>query len=470
MKKTGIVLFADTKEFNKYDKKCNKYLSQLSDFNSKNDDELKPNDSIDINHNRYLKDDYVSVHKKEINTAEDARQIGGMLYNKFKFTVDKLKIEIDTPFCEDLLEGVELASYEFNHYKSKTNEPRLKKVKVKGAKGKNIGKSINFARDLVNEPGNILVPKEYAYRIKNELEPLGVKVKTFSEKKLKKMGFDLLLSVGQGSKEESYVVVMEYENDSYKRQPIAYVGKGVTFDTGGISLKPSSGMGDMKMDMSGSASVVGAMHAIASHKLKTNVVGVVGLVENMPDGNAIKPGDVVTSLSGLTVENLNTDAEGRLVLADLLTYVQDEYEPSSIIDLATLTGAILVSLGNEMAGVFTNSSEMNNVINDIGNEAGEFYWRMPMGQNWNKMLDSGIADMKNIGSGRYGGSTTAAEFLYRFIDEETPWVHLDIAGVAWTDKDTNLGRRGATGFGVRTLYEYAKLNKEKFDIDEHMKY
>jgi leucyl aminopeptidase len=252
--------------------------------------------------------------------------------------------------------------------------------------------------------------------------------------------------------------------------PIALVGKGVTFDTGGISLKPGRNMGDMKYDMGGSAAVVGAMHAIANHKLKKNVVGIVGLVENMPDGTAIKPGDVVTSLSGLTVENLNTDAEGRLVLADILTYVQNEYSPRCIVDLATLTGAIVQTLGHEMAGLFTNSTMWGDVITDAGKEGGEGFFRMPMGQNWNKMTDSKIADMQNIG-GPYGGSTTAAEFLYRFVDQETPWAHLDIAGMAWNRTAKDTVPVGAVGFGVATLYNLVNSDfPSEMPIDEPMKY
>ena len=248
------------------------------------------------------------------------------------------------------------------------------------------------------------------------------------------------------------------------------MGKGVTFDTGGISLKPGRNMGDMKYDMGGSAAVVGAMHAIANHKVKKNVIGIVGLVENMPDGTAIKPGDVVTSLSGLTVENLNTDAEGRLVLADILTYVQNEYSPCCIVDLATLTGAIVQTLGHEMAGLFTNSTMWGDVIMDAGDEGGEGYFRMPMGQNWNKMTDSKIADMQNIG-GPFGGSTTAAEFLYRFVDQTTPWAHLDIAGMAWNRENKDTCPIGAVGFGVKTLYNLVNSDfPSEMPIDKPMKY
>jgi leucyl aminopeptidase len=228
-------------------------------------------------------------------------------------------------------------------------------------------------------------------------------------------------------------------------------------------------MGDMKYDMGGSAAVVGAMHAIVSNQLKRNVIGIVGLVENMPDGKAIKPGDVVTSLSGQTVENLNTDAEGRLVLADILHHVQEEYDPDTVIDLATLTGAILVSLGKEMAGLFTNSSDLEELILAAGKDAGEGFYRMPMGENWNKMIDSDIADMQNIG-GPHGGSTTAAEFLYRFVDKKRAFAHLDIAGMAWADKPNKVTPKGAMGFGVRTLYNIACKSPQPLSIDKDMKY
>jgi len=263
---------------------------------------------------------------------------------------------------------------------------------------------------------------------------------------------------------------MEHMLGKKEESPIALVGKGVTFDTGGISLKPGRNMGDMKYDMGGSAAVVGAMHAIGKHKLKKNVVGIVGLVENMPDGTAIKPGDIVTSLSGLTVENLNTDAEGRLVLGDILTYVQNEYKPCCIVDLATLTGAIVQTLGHEMAGLFTNSTQWGADIISAGEEVGEKYFRMPMGENWNKMTDSKIADMQNIG-GPYGGSSTAAEFLYRFVDQNTVWAHLDIAGMAWNRTAKDTVPVGAVGFGVGTLFNLVKLSSSsEYHIDESMKY
>lgn len=415
--------------------------------------------------------DYITVADREITDAKSAREFGGDMYTRFKDKVTELEIDVDTKFVNDINEGVAMAGYVFNRYKTKPKDPKIwfEKVNVVGADSYGIYDSIELARDLVSEPGNKLFPAEYARRATIALTDVGVTVKVYHEAQLQDMGFNLLLSVGQGSSNDSYVLVMEYMNGKDER-PLALVGKGVTFDTGGISLKPSKGMGDMKYDMGGSAAVVGAMHAIASSNVKRNVVGIIGLVENMPDGKAIKPGDVVTSLSGRTVENLNTDAEGRLVLADILHYVQDEYNPDTVIDLATLTGAILVSLGHEMAGLFTNSTELEKIIVGAGKKAGEGFYRMPMGKNWNKMIDSDIADMQNIG-GPYGGSTTAAEFLYRFVDNDRAFAHLDIAGMAWADKPNSVTPKGAVGFGVRTLYNIAMTKGvQGLSIDEDMEY
>lgn len=406
---------------------------------------------------------YITVVKTDAESAQDWRDFGGRYYKKYIGKVDNLYFEMKN---NDVNEGAELASYSFIKYKTGEDEPAMDVHTLNSTRG--IAESVHFARDLITEPGNVLYPEEYADRIYNELSPLGVTVRIIPERQLRKQGFNLLLSVGDGSDRDSYVVVMEWNGGA--GTPTALVGKGVTFDTGGISLKPSKGMSDMKYDMGGSAAVVGAMHAIASKKVKENVVGIVGLVENMPSGRATRPGDVITSLSGQTVENLNTDAEGRLVLADILTYVQNEYKPKEIIDLATLTGAILVTLGHEYAGLFSNSTDFSGRIIAAGKESGEKYFRMPMGKEWNKMIDSGIADMQNIG-GAYGGSTTAAEFLYRYVDKETPWAHLDIAGMCWTDSPKDTCPKGAVGFGVRTLYNFV-LNQENTDdvIDDDMKY
>lgn len=417
--------------------------------------------------------EFVTVSDTDIKNDHDAREFGGKMYSRFKNKVELLDINVPKKYAAAVGEGVNMAAYTFTKYKN-TESAKLVVggVMVNGQPcAEGISSSIALARDFVTEPGNKLFPQNYAYRINDALSGLGVTVKIFHQSQLENLGFDLLLSVGQGSVKDSYVVVMEYMNGAEGERPVALVGKGVTFDTGGISIKPSAGMGDMKYDMGGSAAVVGAMHAIATHGIKQNVVGIVGLVENMPDGNSIKPGDVVTSLSGKTVENLNTDAEGRLVLADILTYVQSNYDPKTVIDLATLTGAILVSLGKEMAGLFTNSAGLEGAIKCSGLTYDEKYWRMPMGENWNKMIDSDIADVKNIGGGRFGGSTTAAEFLYRFVDSDRAFAHLDIAGMAWEEGGKPVCPKGATAFGVATLVEFVRNEgATSFNIDEDMKY
>ena len=407
--------------------------------------------------------DYITLINKAPTTPQEARELGGNMVKKYKSKVEEIVFNVSR--LNDVKEGAALAAYEFNKYKTKPEESKLQ-IEEAG-----ISASIKLARDLITEPGNALYPEEYAYRIENTLCRLGVRVKVISQRQLEKYGMNLLLSVGQGSTKDSYVVVMEWMHGPEDEKPMALVGKGVTFDTGGISLKPGRNMGDMKYDMGGSAAVVGAMHAIADKKLKKNVVGIVGLVENMPDGKAIKPGDVVRSLSGQYVENLNTDAEGRLVLGDILTYVQNEYNPGAIIDLATLTGAIVATLGNEMAGLFTNSGALEQAIITNGELGGEGFYRMPMGKNWAKMIDSEIADFQNIG-GPYGGSTTAAEFLYKFVDKKTAWAHLDIAGMCWSKNGDAITPKGAVGFGVKTLFNVVD-NTDSFQwfaVEEKMSY
>ena len=410
----------------------------------------------------------ICVIKTDKESNNDWRGLGGKYYSRYKEQVEHVYFDDEMP--KEVYDGAMMARYSFSKYKTK-DTPTYASIHVDDTDTiAQIHESVYFSRDLVSEPGNVLYPAEYAKRINDTLSPLGVNVKIYHQAQLEEMGLNLLLSVGQGSARDSYVVVMEHMNGKKGDSPIALVGKGVTFDTGGISLKPGRNMGDMKYDMGGSAAVVGAMHAIANHKVEKNVIGIVGLVENMPDGTAIKPGDVVTSLSGLTVENLNTDAEGRLVLADILTYVQNEYSPCCIVDLATLTGAIVQTLGHEMAGLFTNSTMWGDAIMDAGDEGGEGFFRMPMGQNWNKMTDSKIADMQNIG-GPFGGSTTAAEFLYRFVDQETPWAHLDIAGMAWNRENKDTCPVGAVGFGVATLYNLVNSDfPSEMPIDGPMKY
>jgi leucyl aminopeptidase len=324
-----------------------------------------------------------------------------------------------------------------------------------------ISHGVFLARDVVTEPPNELYPASYAKRIKSEFAKLGADVSILNEKQLTKLGMGALLGVGQGSERESHVVVIKYQGGNKKDAPIAFVGKGVTFDTGGISLKPSGGMEDMKYDMGGSASVVGIMRALAGRKAKVNAVGIVGLVENMPGHNAQRPSDVVTSMSGQTIEVLNTDAEGRLVLADILWYAQEKFKPKTVIDLATLTGAIVIALGNEHAGVFTNDDALADKLSKAGTATGEKVWQFPLNSDYDKLLDSKIADMQNISSGRGAGSITAAQFLQRFIQKGVSWAHIDIAGMAWNSKARDVSPEGASGYGVRLLDQLVAENFEK---------
>jgi len=368
-----------------------------------------------------------------------------------------------------LAEGALLRGYRFDKYRTKEPEakkPTLSEVVLatnqEGAASAfearaKVVDGVFMTRDLISEPANILYPESFAAEIKT-LESLGVKVTILGEAEMAKLGMGSLLSVGQGSEKESQLVVMEWQGGNQGEAPISFVGKGVTFDTGGISLKPGEGMEQMKWDMGGAGTVVGLMKALAGRKAKANVVATVGLVENMPSGNATRPGDVVTSMSGQTIEILNTDAEGRLVLADAIWYTKEEFKPKFIIDLATLTGAIIISLGHEHAGIFSNDDKLCEQLSASGIATGDKVWRMPLHKNYDKLLDCQVADMKNIG-GRAAGSITAAQFLQRFV-EDTPWVHIDIAAMVWSDKDLPLSEKGGTGYGVRLLDRFVQDNYE----------
>ena len=366
------------------------------------------------------------------------------------------------------LHGLKLKSYEFKKYKSK-KDIRVISVNITGSKNKPSAKNqlkfkaveegTFYTRDLVSEPGNILHPDEYAKRL-SSLKKDGLKINIFDEKKLKKIGMHSLLGVGMGSVRGSYLVTIEWNGAKNNSKPLAFVGKGVTFDTGGYSLKPAKFMEDMTYDMAGSAAVVGLMKTLALRKAKINAVGVVGLVENMVSGVAQRPGDIVKSYSGKTIEVLNTDAEGRLVLADALTYTEKKFKPKFIIDLATLTGAIIVSLGSEYAGLFSNDDKLSKQIINAGEKVEEKLWRMPLHKNYDKLINSKNADMQNINYVGGAGSTTAAQFLQRFILNKTPWAHLDIAGMAFSKYGGALNSSGATGFGVRLLNELIEENYE----------
>ncbi len=379
-----------------------------------------------------------------------------------------------------LASGMKLKSYTFNKYKSEKKEAdkptEIEQINIivtansAAKKGYAIQEAITegvfLARDLVNEPPNTLHPESYAEKIRDELKPLGVEVEILDEKKMAKLGFGALLAVGQGSIRESRAVIMRWNGGAKlkkgEQNPIALVGKGVTFDTGGISLKPGAEMDLMKMDMGGSAAVVGTMKAIAGRKAKANVIGIVGLVENMPSDRAYRPGDIITSHSGKTIEVLNTDAEGRLVLADAITYIQETYNPKVVIDLATLTGAIMVALGFEYCGAFVNNDTLWKQLSEASDATGEKMWRMPLDVAYRKEVESEIADLRNLGNlGRYGGACSAAAFLEHFVNEGTEWAHIDIAGTAWWKSDKATTPKGGTGFSVRALNAYIAQNFEK---------
>ncbi len=359
--------------------------------------------------------------------------------------------------------GARLKSYRFTKYRTrddKDSQPKLKALLVQCDSAADARKlydgvaaivdGIFLTRDLVTEPANFIYPESFVARAK-DLTKDGVKVEALDEAAMTKLGMGSLLSVGQGSERESQMLVMRWNGAKDKNAaPLAIVGKGVCFDTGGISLKTPPGMWDMKWDMAGAGIVVGLMRALARRKAKVNIVGICGLVENMPDGKAMRPGDVVTSMSGQTIEVLNTDAEGRLVLADAMWYAQERFKPRAVIDLATLTGAIIMALAEHYAGLFSNNDELSDRLIAAGKSVGERLWRFPMGDEYDRDIKSPIADMKNIGGGK-AGSITAAQFLQRFVKKDVPWAHLDIAGVVWSDKGTSLAAGGATGYGVRLL-------------------
>jgi leucyl aminopeptidase len=358
--------------------------------------------------------------------------------------------------------GARLGGYRFDRYRTKVKDkskPSLATVTVtaddvSGARKAfrrldKIADGVFMTRDLVTEPGNVIYPETLTKEAKT-LSKLGVKIDVLDRARMRRLGMGALLGVAQGSANAPYLVVMSWEGAAKDVQPVAFVGKGVTFDTGGISIKPAGGMEEMKWDMGGAGTVIGLMKALAGRKAKANVVGVVGLVENMPSGTAQRPGDVVTSMSGQTIEVINTDAEGRLVLADALWYTQDRFKPQFMVNLATLTGAIIISLGHYYAGLFSNNDELSERLTAAGQAEGERLWRLPLGSDYDKDINSDIADMKNVGAGRAGGSITAAQFLQRFVND-VPWAHLDIAGSAWSSKAKPTVPKGATGYGVRLL-------------------
>jgi leucyl aminopeptidase len=362
--------------------------------------------------------------------------------------------------------GAALRSWRYDRYRTKLKDnqkPTLSEIVIVGG-GSGAAKryeqrwgpvveGVSLTRELVTEPANIIYPETFVDRVQKSIKGSGLEVDVLDRAAMQKLGMGALLGVAQGSVREARLLVLKWNGGGKGGQPTAFVGKGVTFDTGGISIKPAAGMEAMKWDMGGAGAVAGALKALALRKAKANVVGICGLVENMPGGNAQRPGDVVTTMSGQTVEVINTDAEGRLVLADAVTYVQRNFKPSAIVDLATLTGAILISLGHEWAGLFSNNDDLAAKLQQAGEESGDKLWRMPLGEPFDRLIDSPIADMKNVGP-REGGSITAAQFIQRFIENGVKWAHVDMAGKAWSDKAGATYEKGATGFGVRLLDQY----------------
>ncbi len=412
--------------------------------------------------------------KKNLKTF-DIENLGAELHGRINYGKNtEYFISLDSivsnheDFIGYFLHGLKLKSYEFDKYKTKKKNRIIsinligninKKTSQNQLKFKALEEGTFYTRDLVSEPGNILHPDEYAKRL-NSLRKHGLKINIYDDKKLKKLGMNALIGVGQGSIRGSYLVTIEWNGLKNNSKPLGFVGKGVCFDTGGYSLKPAKFMEDMTYDMAGSAVVVGLMKNLALRKAKVNAVGVVGLVENMVSGNAQRPGDIVKSYSGKTIEILNTDAEGRLVLADALTFTEKKFKPKFIIDLATLTGAIIVSLGSEYAGLFSNDDELSKQLLNAGERVEEKLWRMPLHKNYDKLINSKNADMQNINYVGGAGSTTAAQFLQRFILNKTPWAHLDIAGMAFSKYGGALNSGGATGFGVRLLNKLIEDNYE----------
>ena len=370
-----------------------------------------------------------------------------------------------------LLLGARLRGWRHDQYRTRLPEdqkPTLTSIEVIGAPAGTaeawameaaLADGVEFTRELVTEPANIIYPESFVARCRARMKGTGIEIRVLDEGEMKALGMGALLGVSQGSAQPPQLLVMEWYGGKTGEKPTAFVGMGVTFDTGGISIKPAAGMEDMKWDMGGAGAVAGAMLAMAGRKAKANVVAVCGLVENMPDGKAQRPGDVVTSMSGQTVEVINTDAEGRLVLCDAITWVQKEFSPSAVIDLATLTGAIIIALGNEHGGVYSNDDALAGKLVAAGDATGDKLWRMPLGPAYDKLIDSPIADMKNVGP-REGGSITAAQFIQRYVDKGTSWAHLDIAGMVWASKAGATWDKGATGYGVRILDRFVRDNLE----------
>jgi leucyl aminopeptidase len=413
--------------------------------------------------------------------AKDVLKLGGSAMGKLPASASEAVVFAELPNgamtsdqAADLAQGVVLRAYAFDRYKTKRKDDEkppanrsvtvavgdVAAVRKAYARREAVADGVLMARDLVNEPANVLYPVEFARRTA-ALKKVGVAVEVLDLKAITKLGMGALLGVGQGSARESRVVVMRWNGGKKGDAPLAFIGKGVCFDTGGISIKPAAGMEDMKGDMAGAACVVGLMHALAARKARVNAVGLIGLVENMPDGNAQRPGDIVTSMSGQTIEIINTDAEGRLVLADVLWYAAKRFKPKFMVDLATLTGAIIIALGQEHAGLFSNDDKLAERLTLAGTATGERVWRMPLAREYDKMIDSKFADMKNTGGSRWGGAITAAQFIQRFVADKTPWAHLDIAGTGFDSRQSDINKSWGSGWGVRLLDRLVADHYEK---------
>ena len=468
---SGSIIFLANEQFElrNINKILNLSQSNLIKKNLKNNNKKKDIFSFDISHNQKII--IISIKKNQKSFEKTGAKLFEFLKNE---NLNKIHIFGDTVESSDkikclheLVHGMKLKSYCFDKYLTKKNSETLiiniitkERINLKLIKNFNaIEKGVNLTKDLVSEPGNVLHPDEYARRL-SYLKKIGLKITVYNTAKLKKLKCNALLGVGQGSSRGSYIVTMEWKGNKKQKKPLAFVGKGVCFDTGGISLKPARFMEDMTYDMAGSAVVVGLLKSLALRKAKVNAVGVVGLVENMVSGNAQRPGDIVKSYSGKTIEVLNTDAEGRLVLADAITFTEKKFKPNLIVDLATLTGAIVVALGSEYAGLFSNDDKLSKKLFEAGEKVDEKVWRLPLHENHDKLMNSKNADMQNINYVGGAGSTTAAQFLQRFIINKTPWAHLDIAGMAFSKYAGSLNSSGATGYGVRLLDKFVEDNYE----------
>ncbi|MGB4056664.1 MAG: leucyl aminopeptidase [Alphaproteobacteria bacterium] len=484
----AVLLVAENKKIGseaaKLDKACNGYIADAlknsPNFSGKNGETLYLSMPGKAAFPHVL---LAGIGKTDDLTPVTTEDTGGKIFaalekmgaKRAAFFIDTEKTKLKAQdLAAHMAMGLKLRSYKFDKYKPiKKTDKTLSEIDFilpKAAEAAETFKNLDaicqgvfLSRDLVNEPPNQVIPELFAKKIAAELKPLGVDVEILDEKKMEKLGMGAILAVGMGSENLPRMVIMHWNGaKNAKEKPVAFVGKGVTFDTGGISMKPAAGMEEMKMDMAGAAAVVGAMKALATRKAKANVIGIVGLAENMVSGRATRPSDIITSLSGKTIEVLNTDAEGRLVLADALTYIQDKYKPHTIVDLATLTGAIMVALGYEYCGTFSNDDGLWSGLQKAGKDTGEKLWRMPLDEAFKKDMESPMADLQNLSkSGRFAGACTAAGFLECFIDKGTKWAHMDIAGTAWIKADRPTVPKFGTGFGVRTLERLVANEFEK---------